>query len=629
MATPDVLQTTSVIAEDFSNCALCQETFKKPKILSCLHTFCCECLNKYISKLNDTSINQQFPCPSCDIDIDLPAMIAVTDGHFADSMKDDQFMATFVELKKALQNGKYCDICVRRDETVPAVNWCSDCSDALCESCTHAHLHVKVTASHVVQSLEEMRQLPLESITRKKNKVNCDRHGEQISLFCVDCKEPLCVQCMAVSHRRCENVITVNDALATRKDVDNIMDTLKDFQMSLDSVDNLTKLEQQLEKTIETAKQEIIYLSNSLCEKIREQEACLLKSLENMSTESRKILKSRIEPRKMLMKTAKSASQRMNNLLKYGSNVEVMMAFNQIRKQIDEYNNQMGEISPDRLKVRVEFMPEDSYLKYLDEIKSIGELHIDTGIDEGISSWGVTCTTRDDIIVTDCINKRIQKFSKSGELVDHIQLDDEPRDITTCGVGDDVAVPLIGKLILFIATRRELSLIRKTKTERQYDGISYSSIENYLVVTSMRGKCVDIIQLDGIVLKSFSQNNNGDCIFDQPRYISAAVDGTIVVSDIGQHAVKCVNSNGETLFHYSCHNNLKNPQGVCVDKIGNIFVADNSNDRIQLLTSQGVFQRYVLGKESGLVRPCAIMVSSSNRLVIVQNDGMVKVYSYC
>lgn len=627
MATPDVLQTSSSMAENFSVCGLCQETFIQPKLLSCLHTFCYQCLNDYIGKAIGPEKHRTFSCPSCDMDVGLPALAA--DGHYADNLKDDQFMTTLVELKRALKEDKSCDVCVRRDETIPAVHWCSDCNDALCESCSQVHLHVKVTSTHSVTLLEDMRKMPLETIMRQKNKVNCDKHGENITLFCVDCKDPLCVQCMAVSHRRCEHVITVTDAATSNTDLDSIMETLRTLQISIDSVDGVGHIETQLDESIDKSKQEIMYLSNSLCNTIRDQEQVLLKQLESKATEARHVLKGRTEPRQLQMKTAKSASQRMTNLLKYGSDIEVLMAFNQIKKQIDDYNDHVGNVNPEKLKVMVEFIPETTSLAYLEEFKSLGELRIDTGADDGISCWGVTCTSHGDIIVTDCMNKRIQKFSKTGELVDHIQLDDEPRDITTCGNGSDVAVPLIGRLIIFIATRKVLTLLRKTKTERQYDGISYSARDSYLVVTSMRERCVDLIKLDGEVLKSFIYSGNGDFLFTEPRYLSASVDGSIIVSDIGQHAVICIDTNGHCLYRYAGHNDLKSPQGVCVDNIGNTFVADNSNDRIQLLTSNGAFQRYVLVKDSGLERPCAVMMSGSSRLIIVQNDGMVKVYTYC
>lgn len=46
----------------------------------------------------------------------------------------------------------------------------------------------------------------------------------------------------------------------------------------------------------------------------------------------------------------------------------------------------------------------------------------DCNSDDGLSSWGVTCTSRDEIIVVDCRNRRMQKFTSNGDLIDHIQV---------------------------------------------------------------------------------------------------------------------------------------------------------------------------------------------------------------
>ena len=626
MATPDVVQLTPQSVDEFNICCLCQETYKQPKLLSCMHTVCSDCLSTYIDKTAGQLGSRKFPCPSCDMDIDLPN--GAVPGNCAEAFPDDKFMGKLVELKAAVKDDKCCDVCVRNDESVTATNWCMDCSDAICDSCLKVHLHVKVTSSHTVVSLEEMRSIPLEVLVRKKNKIPCDRHGEFITLFCVDCKDPLCVQCMAVSHRRCENVITVADAMNTRSDMDEIVNKLQAMQSSVDDMKGLDRCEKMLEDHIETARHEIQYLSKTLCDKIREQEEQMLQQLEKNASQAKSLLQDKIEPRKLQIKTVKSAGQRMKALMKYGSEVEILMAYNQIKKQIDGYDD-INSFSPEKVQIKVEFVPDEETLQFMDTFKSLGEIRIDTGADEGLSCWGVACTSREDIVVTDCKNKRIQKFNKMGELVDHIQLDDEPRDITTCGPGDDVAVPLIGRLIIFIATRKSMSLIRKAKTERQYDAICYSEKESYLVVSCIREKTVDLIQLNGEIIKSFQLDHKGEYLFEEPRYLAASIEGTIVVSDIGRNALIGLDKDGHPVFNYTANDkNLKHPQGVCGDKIGNVFVADNGNDRIQLLTSNGSFQRYVLTKDSGLERPCAILVSQSNKLVIVQNDGMVKVYSY-
>ena len=94
-----------------------------------------------------------------------------------------------------------------------------DCHDAVCEACTNVHLHGAATADHVVISLEEMQKLSLENVMKRKRPVPCCRHaGQTVTLYCVDCKDAACVQCVAVSHRKCDNCVTVSDAISAREE---------------------------------------------------------------------------------------------------------------------------------------------------------------------------------------------------------------------------------------------------------------------------------------------------------------------------------------------------------------------------------------------------------------------------
>ncbi|KAK3596454.1 hypothetical protein CHS0354_015926 [Potamilus streckersoni] len=634
MATPDILNPTGGVAEDLATCSLCGQIFTDPKLLLCLHTFCRSCLDDHISKSTDLNGQRSFKCPTCEVKIEIP--LGAQPGNYGALFHDDSFMAKLVELMSATKDDKDCDICKRRQDSAtsssisPATDWCLDCSDAFCDICLKVHLHGKLTATHAVLKLDDLRRLPLESSMKKKNKTPCDVHGEFITLFCVDCREPLCVQCMAVSHRRCENVITVADAMRSRSDVSDVMSKLNTLQIALDSVDGLGDLEKKLEETISSASNDIRSLTNSLCESIRKQEERLLKTLDEKAAEARSLLRDRIEPKKANLKQIKAADKRMRVLMKYGSDVEILLGYNQVQKQMEASESSTGTLNPNCMQVKISFSTSEPVDKFLKDFKSLGEIGLDTGAEIGLSSWGVTCTSNEDIIVTDCQNLRIQKFSRNGELVDHIQLDDEPRDITTCGDTEDVAVTVIGRIIMFLSTRSTLRLLKKTRTERQYDGISYSKTDGYLVTSCVREKRIDVIQLDGAIVRSFCKDIAGEFLCDEPRYVEASVDGNIVISDISNNLVKCISMDGYTVFTYKPDSDkeLKSPQGICVDKIGNIFVADNGNNRVQLLTSYGAFQRFILQKESGLEHPCAIRVSSSNRLIIVQNDGMVKVYSY-
>jgi hypothetical protein len=50
-------------------CGICSDKFHDPKLLSCLHSFCSNCLRRYVEK---GKYKTKFPCPLCTRSIDLP-----------------------------------------------------------------------------------------------------------------------------------------------------------------------------------------------------------------------------------------------------------------------------------------------------------------------------------------------------------------------------------------------------------------------------------------------------------------------------------------------------------------------------------------------------------------------------
>ena len=50
-------------------CSICLDRYTEPKTISCLHTFCCECLEKHATRNHK---HGKFRCPECQAEIDLP-----------------------------------------------------------------------------------------------------------------------------------------------------------------------------------------------------------------------------------------------------------------------------------------------------------------------------------------------------------------------------------------------------------------------------------------------------------------------------------------------------------------------------------------------------------------------------
>ncbi|PIZ15906.1 hypothetical protein COY52_08565, partial [Candidatus Desantisbacteria bacterium CG_4_10_14_0_8_um_filter_48_22] len=70
--------------------------------------------------------------------------------------------------------------------------------------------------------------------------------------------------------------------------------------------------------------------------------------------------------------------------------------------------------------------------------------------------------------------------------------------------------------------------------------------------------------------------------FDDPRAVYADSRGYIYVSDTDHNKIKRYNRYGELLMQYtgSCTTSLDKPTGICLDNQGNLWIADEKNDRI-------------------------------------------------
>ncbi|KAH9514920.1 hypothetical protein Btru_021369 [Bulinus truncatus] len=617
------------------SCTICQGVLRQPRLLPCFHSFCSQCLENYITEKISENGQRSFPCPKCSKQIIVPS--GIDKEACVESFKMDRFAAKLTEVIEAFSLEKLCDICKRRNVTVTASDWCMQCFDGLCESCLKVHLCGKTTSDHTIISLDEFHKLSLENVMKKNVIEKCPKHEEDVKMYCVTCKEPVCVNCFATMHRKCENCVLVSEAVKSLdSDVAEVSLRLKSFQEEgNDSVPMLETNEDSLEASLRKAESEIRMLSDELRRKIDLSEKDLLEELHSAGRHLKEKFSdsqhSNGVPDEADVTILTSAHDRLGTLLKYGSDTEVLDVVNKMKELLMKAERRNCSTSEEQSKWKVNFDVDKKVKTFNQDFDQLGEIRVDDGTtDDGISSWGVTVTSRDDIVVVDCRSHIIQKFSNSGERIDHLSLNEEPRDITSFGE-DEVAISTTKKQILILSALTKFILKRRLETQKQYDGLSYSPNLRQFLASSLEEGCVDILSRQGEALRTFSVNNGtGDPLFHQPRYVAVMKDGSFIVSDLLSSNVICVSSEGNVLFTYPSEhvNDVKKPQGVCCDKLGNLFIGDYSSSNVHLLTSDGKFQRFVLDKENNLRRPVALAMTQTSKLVVVQSDGMVKVFSY-
>ncbi|CAC5394283.1 TRIM56 [Mytilus coruscus] len=196
---------------DLLTCTICLEIFKVPKYLPCLHTFCEPCINTYIvSSVEKRKITEGFKCPVC------RKLVSVGDKlekleSWAPSLPTNHFVTSMLD-KRAIQKAeKMCDSCQLNKESTKAKSWCTICEEAFCDQCEKYHKNFKMLARHKLLNIQEMQSGSTPFVVGEVQ--SCEEHPEKIvEFYCLDHSQPCCTSCATLSHRKCENVTSIQKA---------------------------------------------------------------------------------------------------------------------------------------------------------------------------------------------------------------------------------------------------------------------------------------------------------------------------------------------------------------------------------------------------------------------------------
>ncbi|KAJ8311627.1 hypothetical protein KUTeg_010982 [Tegillarca granosa] len=205
----------------------------------------------------------EFHCPVCR-EVVTPPVPSVKYQEWAQQFPLNHLLVALMDQSKLKAKVKLCDPCKAIDDA-PAVSWCVDCNEAMCQNCTSVHKRQKMSRDHVLKKIDEMQTKPL--ITSLQM---CENHkGKSVEAFCSDHNQPCCATCVAIHHRKCDHVTTLEEAargILKSKDLSELLQRLKDTStinqtLIKDKRENIKALEDQkarIEKELQNARQRVI-----------------------------------------------------------------------------------------------------------------------------------------------------------------------------------------------------------------------------------------------------------------------------------------------------------------------------------------------------------------------------------
>ena len=238
----------SEILEDLT-CAVCQSTYSDPRLLSCLHSFCKQCLSKLIARGFKSST---IKCPLCRNEHVLPLSEGV------DGLMSNTQLASKLQSFLSPPPQPSCGEC----EDANVVSFCENCQNYLCGLCDQAHKRMASFKSHLLVPPDEAKLKP------KANRFQCPKHpSEPLTVYCIKCKSAICRDCGLYDHNghKFKPALNVSDQIKT-----SLLSNLEQLEAKLETFRSHAEEVAKVEKHVTVYPDEIKSFITSQFEEFHE-----------------------------------------------------------------------------------------------------------------------------------------------------------------------------------------------------------------------------------------------------------------------------------------------------------------------------------------------------------------------
>ena len=562
--------------DDLLTCTICLETFKVPKYLPCLHTFCETCIHTHITSSVKGDKSTGFKCPICRQLVSFEEK-GGNPETWSKQLPGNHFVHSLLNRNAIIKCEKLCNSCERNGKSDKAVSWCIVCEEAYCETCQSYHKSLKVTLQHAMIPLKDIKESNINSCI--SGVVFCTEHPEKtIEIYCNDHSKPCCTVCATVHHRKCEHVATIDKAVYGVKKSSKaieLLTKLKDTSVKLSEIlktreDNISRFEEETNAVLA----EIRKVRESVNKHLDEIED----KLRNKMTSTKKTIGLKLNDDVTELSSLKSTVDNWRDLfeacLSKGSEIQCLVNLDELLDKVPRVDDDISKLLREMKDISVSFTPEDliqnmasiGHIKTTETIPLIdketkvnfqtGKINVIFTIDVGTTQSGGTrylsgTFFNDDVIITDYVNNRIVMYDDQGVQKKELKIDNQPTDITK--VNDLTVAVATSSTKVYLVDPKLLTLSRIFTMDVSAWGISYVEDE-YIAVN--KGTISWIDPATGTQIREIKTG------YDYTKFALSSNKGEIVHSE-STSSVKCVSTKGNNFTYKS--DRLKKPRSYATD----------------------------------------------------------------
>ncbi|KAL3887967.1 hypothetical protein ACJMK2_000352 [Sinanodonta woodiana] len=649
-------------SEERQNCSICLCEFEIPRQLPCMHSFCEKCLQDYISSREETvkKLNK-IECPICRLVV-IPEGKTKSSTILASMFPINVIFQSILNDDSKVKVDRSCDSCHSAGRLRSAQDFCVECEEGMCETCSEVHRNLKMTRNHVIFSMEEVASNP-HNVMKIAKGFSCPEHdGEDIDFYCKDHKMACCSKCCIVSHRNCACVSDLSKELPDllqEMNPDSIIEQMKKLESHLKSFtevneSSVSRLESQvnnLTNQIRDVRKKINDVLDEIERKVKMDGHIIYKEDTIRKQEEKQHCQS-------LINSIRNSHSLLETVRKYGTVTQVFLMTEKMKSQLVSYLDQIQEryTKTETTTILLEMNPKVQVLlstcpDSLAKIISKRELQrldytvikkpfrksliqtdrtIDIKVDDFLQPhyYGITYCFSGHLMLADSWNHAIHLLDSSYNSITSYKLNNSIFDVCVLDQTNEVAVTIPGlKLIQFLSvTNGKITPTRTITTRYKCFGIAAAENGNIVISGDCDGESKPYWSLVNREGKETSHQIECHC---KGSWTYVAVDSSfthVYVTVSMAHSLFCFDMSGKQEFVYQ-HDSLKNPRGVATDKHDNVYVVGHASNNIHQLTPDGVVLQIISNGVPSA--PLAICFNNDGDVFLVTNDSDTrKIYQY-
>ena len=597
------------------SCSVCSDLFTDPKHLSCLHSFCLKCLNRWYETCGG---GQAIKCPKCQTLSRVPASGDLKDlptSFYLNGLID------VLAIKECKNTQVTCGNC---DKKSSEASYCFQCCIFYCEQCLVGHNMMRDKKEHRVLAVKEFQDKDYEDVLKRPVFCSKERHQkEELKYYCKECETALCQTCVTLNHGGHDLRLIEEEAENKTLEIKSILQSQRE---GLDAKLNvIAQLDEDCAKVIqqsEIARRDVQRFADGLIKTIQAKMQNIITAVENQTKKSLESLKAKRSAIQQQINATESSLKEADKLLKRSTTAEVL----HLKKSLQTIFHGFNETEP--------IVHDPSSLKTFGFVKNQKMLDVVNGEELGFLEEGNRTKPSESLAEGEGLKEgtvaRKAQFNLITRNAERKQYHDE-RDHVTVEMKNE----------------QERECVTEVQIDNNKDGIykitHYPRVQGtFELSVKVNGEHISCSPFTVIVkpfqvkpVLSFGKEGSGDGMFNYPRGVAVSDGDEIVVADCNNHRVQVFDSNGTFLRFFGREGNyageFKYSVGVAINKDRNIFVADTNNHRIQIFSWEGRHLGSFGGKgslDSQLSYPWGLSLDSTGNVIVADTGNkLIKIFT--